>query len=178
MINIIEKELLTPNKYEKYKIELLNIFNENFFKNGGMLYSDDFLTNSNFIIIAKKDRSVVAYMAVSLNVENELDREHDKYTEEPVLNNSLVIKHLVVKKHYRNLKIATELIQEIKQYAIKNKINNLYLWTTPDNVVALKFYKRMGFHKMGDYLPPDGYFQGLENFHSIMMNCKIYDKNY
>ena len=25
-----------------------------------------------------------------------------------------------------------------------NKIKNLYLWTTPDNKVALKFYEKMG----------------------------------
>lgn len=169
----IEMEFLTPSQYKKYQTELLAIFNQNFFKNGGMLYSDDFLINSSAIVIAKKDKSIVAYMAISFDVENELDRKHEIYEEEPKLRNSLVIKHLVVKKEYRNLNIATKLIQNLKQYAINNKINHLYLWTTPDNTVALKFYQKKGFYKIGDYNPPNGTFQGLNDFHSIMMVYKI-----
>ena len=41
-----------------------------------MLYSDDFLVNSTAIIIAKKDTLIVAYMAFSFDVENELDRNY------------------------------------------------------------------------------------------------------
>lgn len=52
-MNNLEIEYLTPNQYKKYEIELLTIFKENFFKNGGMLYSDDFLINSDSIVIAK-----------------------------------------------------------------------------------------------------------------------------
>ena len=72
----LEIEYLTSNQYKKYEIELLTIFNENFFKNGGMLYSDDFLINSDSIVIAKMKQSVVAYMAITSNIEKELDREH------------------------------------------------------------------------------------------------------
>lgn len=72
----LEIEYLTSNQYKKYEIELLTIFNENFLKNGGMLYSDDFLINSDSIIIAKMNQSVVAYMAITSNIEKELDREH------------------------------------------------------------------------------------------------------
>lgn len=169
----IEIEFLTPIQYKNYETELLEIFNENCFKNGGMLYSDDFLVNSDSIIIAKKDRLIVAYMAISFDVENELDRNYETYKEEPKLKNSLVIKHLVVKRIYRNLNIATKLIQNVKQYALNNKIHNLYLWTTPNNTIALKFYEKNGFYKMGDYNPPNGTFKGLSNFHSIMMVHKI-----
>lgn len=170
----INTEFLTPSQYKKYKIELLEIFNENFFKNGGMLYSDDFLIKSSIIVTARNDKSLLmAYMAISFDVENELDRRYEVYEEEPELENSLVIKHLVVKKEYRNLNIATRLIQDIKQYAIKNGIHNLYLWTTPDNKIALDFYNKSGFCKMGEYNPPNGVFQELNNFHSIMMVCKI-----
>lgn len=173
MKNKIEIELLTRNQYKTYQAELLEIFNENFFKNGGMLYSDDFLAKSDGIIIAKSDKTVIAYLAISLDVENELDRKHEIYEEEPELKNSLVIKHLVVKKEYRNLNIATRLIQNVKQYARNNKIHNLYLWTTPDNRIALKFYQKNGFYKMGDYNPPNETFQGLSNFHAVMMVSKV-----
>ncbi len=173
MKNNIEVEFLMPNQYKKYKTELISIFNENFFRNGGMLYSDDFLVNSSFIIIAKSNSLIVAYMAISFDVENELDRKYEKYSEEPKLRNSLVIKHLVVKEQYRNLNIATKLIENLKQYAISNEIHSLYLWTTPDNKIALKFYQKNGFYKIGDYIPPDGAFQGLNNFHSIMMVSNI-----
>lgn len=169
----IEIEYLTPNEYKKYEEELLFIFEKNFFKRGGMLYSDDFLINSDIIIIAKKNKSVVAYMAISFDIENELDRRYEVYKEEPKINNSLVIKHLVVKKEYRGFKIATKLIENLKHYSIQKKIDNLYLWTTPDNIVAIDFYQKSGFYKMGDYNPPDGVFQGLNNFHSIMMVSKI-----
>ena len=169
----IKIEYLTPSQYAEYETEILNIFNENFFKNGGMLYSDDFLTNSDIIIIAKMNQSVVAYMAITSNIEKELDREHEIYTEEPEIKDGLVIKHLVVKKEYRCLNIATQLIENLKEYSKQNKIKNLYLWTTPDNKVALKFYEKMGFYKMGDYRPANGTFQGLDKFHSIMMVYKI-----
>ena len=68
MKNNIEVEFLMPNQYKKYKTELISIFNENFFRNGGMLYSDDFLVNSSFIIIAKSNSLIVAYMAISFDV--------------------------------------------------------------------------------------------------------------
>lgn len=172
MKNSIEIEYILPNQYKKYESELLAIFKENFFKNGGMLYSDDFLTNSDIIIIAKISKSVVAYMAITFNVEDELDRKYETYSEDPQINNSLVIKHLVVKKEFRHLNIATQLIQNLKEYSKRNKINNLYLWTTPDNIMAIKFYKKMGFYKMGDFRPENGTFQGLNKFHSIMMTYK------
>ena len=169
----IEIEFLAPSQYKKYQTQLLAIFNENFFKNGGMLYSDDFLIKSSVIVIAKNDKTIVAYMAISFDVENELDRRYEIYEEDPKLRDSLVIKHLVVKKEYRNLNIATRLIQKVKQYAINNEIHNLYLWTTPNNAIALKFYQKNGFYKMGDYNPPNGTFQGLNNFHSVMMVSRI-----
>ena len=169
----IKIECLTPSQYTEYETEILNIFNEDFFKNGEMLYSNDFLINSDSIVIAKMNQSVVAYMAITSNIEKELDREHEIYTEEPEIKDCLVIKHLVVKKEYRCLNIATELMEKLKEYSKQNKIKNLYLWTTPDNKVALKFYEKMGFYKMGDYRPANGTFQGLNNFHSIMMVYKI-----
>ena len=52
-------------------------------------------------------------MAITSNIEKELDREHEIYTEEPEIKNCLVIKHLVVKKEYRCLNIATELIENL-----------------------------------------------------------------
>jgi len=87
----INIEFLTPSQYKKYKIELLEIFNENFFKNGGMLYSDDFLIKSSIIVTARNDKSLLmAYMAISFDVENELDRRYEVYEEEPELENSFV----------------------------------------------------------------------------------------
>lgn len=169
----IEVEFLMPNQYKKYETELISIFNENSFRNGGMLYSDDFLVNSSAIIIAKSHKLIVAYMAISFDIEKELDRKYEIYLEEPKLKNSLVIKHLVVKEQYRNLNVATKLMENLKQYAINNEIHSLYLWTTPNNTIALNFYEKNGFYKMGDYNPPNGVFQGLNNFHSIMMASNI-----
>lgn len=169
----IEITLLHKNEFQIYDEELNQIFRENFFKNGGMLYSDDFMTNSDFIIVAKSSNKIIAYMAISKLTEKELDRKYETYQEEPIMNNSIVIKHLVVSKEYRKQKIATKLFEYIKKYAIDNSIHYLYLWTTLNNVIAINFYKKQGFYKMGDYYPKDGEFQGLSGFHSIMMVNKI-----
>lgn len=145
-----------------------------------MLYSDDFLINSDFIIIAEINNKLVAYMAICKLTEKELDRKYEIYQEEPVLENSLLIKHLVVSEKYRRQHIATKLFEFLKSYAINNKIDNLYLWTTLDNNIALDLYKKQGFYKMGDFYPADGTFNGLNGFHSIMLVCNaraIWDKN-
>lgn len=154
-------EILAKNEFKLYENELMEIFKANYFKNGGMLYSDDFLINSDFIIIAKAGGKVIAYMAVCNFTEKEIDAEYETYQEKLVIKNSLLIKHLAVIKEYRNQKIATQLFEYIKSYAIKNNINYLYLWTTLDNKAALSCYKKQGFHKMGDFYPADGVFQGL-----------------
>ena len=162
-INIVNK-----NEFKTYQNEIEKIFEENFFKNGGMLYSNDFMINSDFMVVAKMQNKVVAYMAISKLTENELDRKYEIYQEEPIMQHSIVIKHLVVSQEHRRQKIATRLLQ----YARNNKIRNLYLWTTPENLIAINFYEKQGFYKMGDYKPTDGEFQGLNGFHSIMMVYK------
>lgn len=141
-----------------------------------MLYSDDFFINSDFIIIAEMNNKVVAYMAICSLTEKELDRKYETYQEEPVLENSILIKHLVVSKQYRRQHIAIRLFDFLNSFAIKNKIENLYLWTTLDNSIALDLYKKQGFYKMGDFNPDDGVFNGLNDFHSIMMCSKKYKK--
>lgn len=161
MLNI-EISTLHRTEFKTYSNELEKIFKENFFKNGGMLYSDDFMTNSDFIVVAKVESKIVAYMAISKLTEKELDRKYEIYQEEPIMNNSILIKHLVVIKEYRKQKIATRLFEYIKKYAIKNKIFYMYLWTTLNNVIAIDFYNKQGFYKMGDYYPNDGEFQGLK----------------
>ncbi len=166
-INIVNK-----NEFKTYQNEIKKIFEENFFKNGGMLYSDDFMINSDFMVVAKMQNKVVAYMAISKLTENELNRKYEIYQEEPIMQHSIVIKHLVVSQEYRRQKIATRLFQYIKEYANKNEIDYLYLWTTPENLIAINFYEKQGFYKMGDYKPTDGEFQGLNGFHSIMMVYK------
>ena len=100
-------------------------------------------------------------------------RRYETYQEEPVLENSILIKHLVVSKQYRRQHIATKLFDYLNSFAIKNKIENLYLWTTLDNSIALDLYKKQGFYKMGDFYPDDGVFNGLNDFHSVMMYCHI-----
>ena len=168
----IKIDILNKEQYESYSKEIINIFEENFFKNGGFLYSDNFMTTSDFIAIARMDDIIVGYMAVSTNIEEELDKKYDTYTEE-IEFNCLVIKHLVVSKKYRNMGVGTKLMDYIIRYAKYNSIKCLYLWTTPDNLVALNFYKNRGFYKIGDYRPAKYIFQGLETFHSIMMAKKL-----
>lgn len=76
----IEISILSPNEFGIYQDELKRIFEENFFKNGGMLYSDDFMTNSDFIVIAKMQNKIVAYMAIAKLTEKELDRNGQHQT--------------------------------------------------------------------------------------------------
>lgn len=169
----IKISIVNKNEFKTYGDELQTIFEENFFKNGGMLYSDDFMTSSDFMVVAKVQDKIVAYMAISKLTEKELDRKCEIYQEEPIMHHSIVIKHLVVSQEYRKQKIATRLMQFIKEYAYKREIHYLYLWTTPDNRIAIDFYTKQGFYPMGDYYPKDGEFQGLNGFHSIMMVHKM-----
>lgn len=164
---------LLKNEFKIYEKELMEIFKENHFKNGGMLYSDDFLINSDFIIVAEINEKIVGYMAIAKLTEEELDRKYEIYQEEPILENSILIKHLVVSEECRRQHIATKLFEYLKTYAISNKIEYLYLWTTLDNNIALDLYKKQDFYKMGDFYPADGTFNGLKDFHSIMMYCHI-----
>lgn len=153
--------ILSKSEFKMYEKELLKLFEENYFKNGGMLYSDDFLIDSDYIIVGKKEDEVVAYMAICNLTEKELDRKYETYEEEPILENSILIKHLAVSKEHRKQKIATKLLEHIKSHSIKNNVEYIYLWTTPDNTVAFNFYKKQGFYKMGDFNPDDGVWQGL-----------------
>lgn len=162
-------EKIVKNDFIFYKTQLLKIFKENYFENGGMLYSDDFLTNSDYIFIVKQNNKIIAYMAISKLTEKELDRKFETYMEEPILENSILIKHLVVKKEYRRQKIATQLLKYIKEYSSKNGIKSIYLWTTPDNTIALNLYEKHKFYKIGDFNPTEDIFHGLKDFHSIMM---------
>ena len=172
----LKVKMLSKNEFKIYEKELMEIFKENSFKNGGMLYSDDFLINSDFIIVAEINEKLVGYMAVCRLTEKELDRKYEIYQEEPLLGNSILIKHLVVSEEFRKQHIATKLFEYLRVYAISNKIEHLYLWTTLDNNIALGLYKKQGFYKMGDFYPDDGVFYGLSNFHSVMMYCHIKEK--
>ena len=168
----IKIDILNKEQYESYSKEIINIFEENFFKNGGFLYSDNFMITSDFIVIARIDNTIVGYMAVSANIEEELDEKYDTYIEK-IEHNCLVIKHFVVSKKYRNIGVGTKLMDYIIRYAKCNSIKCLYLWTTPDNLVALNFYNSRGFYTISDYRPAKYIFQGLEKFHSIMMVKKL-----
>lgn len=84
----------------------------------------------------------------------------DKDTEQFIQSIKNYLKENKIKDEERNWlpHITIDLIENLKKYSKQNKIKNLYLWTTPDNMVALKFYKKMGFYKMGDYRPANGTF--------------------
>lgn len=177
MNNDLEVLILEKDKFSCYKEKLNLLFKENYFTNGGMLYSDDFLTKSDYIIIGKIRNEIVAYMAISYLTEEELDRKYDKYQEEPILDNSVLIKHLVVKKEYRGNGIAKRLFSFLYSYCVNNKIEYMYVWITPDNYKALNLYKSQGFYKMGDFYPDDYTFHGIKDFHSIMLVHKLNEED-
>lgn len=177
MNNDLEILILDKNNFYCYSEKLNLLFKENYFTNGGMLYSNDFLTKSDYIIIGKIKNEIIAYMAISYLIEEELDRKYEKYQEEPILENSVLIKHLVVKKEYRGNGIAKRLFLFLNNYCIKNKIEYMYVWTTPDNDKALNLYEAQGFYKMGDFYPDDYTFHGIKNFHSIMLLHKLNEED-
>lgn len=70
--------ILLKSEFKLYEKQLIKLFEENYFKNGGMLYSDDFIINSDFILIVQVDNKIVAYMAVCNLKEKDLDRRYEK----------------------------------------------------------------------------------------------------
>jgi ribosomal protein S18 acetylase RimI-like enzyme len=52
----------------------------------------------------------------------------------------------------QNKGIGTEIIEKIKEIAIKNNCKRIWLITTNENIDALRFYQRRGFHFSNIYI--------------------------
>ena len=63
------------------------------------------------------------------------------------ISDELNVDSIVVKKEFRNLGIATRLIEKAKAYAKKNKIESLSLEVAMNNVAAYLLYEKLGFIK-------------------------------
>jgi ribosomal protein S18 acetylase RimI-like enzyme len=62
----------------------------------------------------------------------------------------LYIRGMAVLPHARGLKIGRRLLEYIQQYAAENKINRLFLFTTPYLHAAIHLYKSFGFRQIGE----------------------------
>ncbi|MCS7244087.1 MAG: GNAT family N-acetyltransferase [Candidatus Calescibacterium sp.] len=96
--------------------------------------------DSALIILAKKDNQIIGFIAGDTHY-------YDKDSSNYVMN----IHELVVKKEFRGLGIATQLIYEfINRSKQKNKekdkkVNGVILWVGKNNQKALRLYTNLGF---------------------------------
>ena len=173
MFNNNQIILLKKENYKEFKSDIDAIFEENYYKNGGMLYSTDFLENSEFILLYKENDAILAYMAITHFKKENIDREYEIYYEEPNTKNSLYIKQLCVKEKHRSKGIAKALFVYLKDYCAKNNIKFIYLWTTSNNDKAISLYEKQGFYKMGEFFDNKRFFKDVQDYHSIMLVCKL-----
>ncbi|MCS6955186.1 MAG: GNAT family N-acetyltransferase [Candidatus Calescibacterium sp.] len=106
--------------------------------------------DSSLVILATKDNEIIGFIAGDTYY-------YDKDSSNYVMN----IHELVVKKEFRGLGIATQLIYEfINRSKQKNKeknkkVNGVILWVGKNNQKALKLYTNLGFtiqHKTNKWI--------------------------
>ena len=111
----------------------------NWFEN--LYFKDDYT-----LFIAIEDNKIVGYIYAKIR---ELD-----FTS--VKNEEVLIDGLYVLEEYRNRRIATNLINKVKEWSISKKIDTISLNVMYKNEIAKKLYIKLGF----------------ECF-SLMLKCKI-----
>lgn len=87
------------------------------------------ITNDNYVVFtAKIESEVVGFVMLQKSDELNIDS-------------------VAVKKEFRNLGIATKLINKAEEYAKENKIQNLSLEVGYKNITAYLLYKKLGFEQ-------------------------------
>lgn len=107
-----------------------NFVVSNWYEN--LYFKDDYV-----LYIAIEDNKVVGYIYAKIR---ELDFTSTKDEE-------VLIDGLYVLKEYRNKKIATNLIDKVKEWSISKKIDTISLNVMYDNEIARKLYAKLGFEK-------------------------------
>ncbi len=79
---------------------------------------------------------------------------------------------LAISPHVRRKGLGSRLINEAKYYAIKNKLNALFLEVAEDNFPAKYLYSKIGFSKVGQR---SKYYRKKNNFHvnALVLKCDL-----
>lgn len=99
-------------------------------------YENIYKKDNNKLFVASINDEIIGYIYVKIN-DPKLNGE--KYKE-------AFIDALYVKDEYRNKGVATSLIKEAKQYAIKKEAKKISINVISDNEIALKLYYKLGFY--------------------------------
>ena len=70
------------------------------------------------------------------------------YLKYSLIYDRIEIDNLFVEENYRNQKIATKLMCYLLSIAIDKHVDNITLEVRKSNSVAIKLYKKMGFHEV------------------------------
>ena len=100
----------------------------NWFEN--LYYKDDYV-----LYVAIIDNKIVGYVYAKIK---ELDFTSIK-------NEEVLIDGLYVLEEYRNKKIATNLIEEVKKWSLNKNIDTISLNVMYGNEIARKLYRKLGF---------------------------------
>jgi len=119
---------MTLEDYEKIKDFLLTDFDD--FWSNSILKSE--LTNPNcYYFVAKHDNTILGFGGIS------------QILDEATINN------IVVKKNFRNIGIASLILQHIIKFAISNNASSITLEVNISNTPAIHLYEKYNFTHVG-----------------------------
>lgn len=125
LTKLIREEALYNNNIDKnYEVK-------DWFTN---IYSDE----SKGLFVSIIDEKVVGYIYVKTNVLDQLS----------INKMDAIIDGLYVLEEYRNKKIATMLIEQVKDWCIEKNISSISLNVLKENKIARDLYYKFGFKEM------------------------------
>ncbi|MBN7274759.1 GNAT family N-acetyltransferase [Ligilactobacillus pobuzihii] len=98
--------------------------------------------DNSYFYIALEGNCVIGYVKVNIN---------SSQTEQMGAN-YLEVQRIYVKNKYKNKGVGTLLFNKALEIAYKNQKNRVWLGVWPKNYSALKFYKKLGFKKIGKHI--------------------------
>lgn len=113
------------------------------FEKEGKDYFTDMLNNE-IVYIALTENKIVGYLAGSVNIQNSY-----------VTKSLAEVDNMFILENYRKYGIGSKLMNEFKQYCIKNSIEELKVTASAKNSNAIKFYKKNGFNEFEITLKQD-----------------------
>lgn len=147
-MNDLQIAEMTFNDFNQIASNLTTDFSD--FWNSNILKSELENPNSKYIV-AKLNNEVVGFAGII----DTLDQ--------------MEITNIVVKKHFRNKGIGTDLLNVLIEISKQNKRNVIFLEVNCNNISAINLYKKNGFKNVG---LRKKYYNNTDD--AILMSLKIY----
>lgn len=94
------------------------------------------MINNEIVYIAIDDDKIIGYLAGSVNIENSY-----------VTKSLAEVDNMFILEEYRKYGIGSKLMNQFKEYCVKNNIEELKVTASAKNHNAIEFYKKNGFEE-------------------------------